>query len=93
MPGSASEGIGKPITTCVCGQPDSRRVRTPPCHAGTATRFIAPARMLPNAVELVRSGKPPRIEQDHGLATYCAKRTPDDGLIEAKILHRQNRAE
>ena len=40
------------------------------------------ARMLPNAVELVRSGKPPRIEQDHGLATYCAKRTPDDGLID-----------
>ena len=40
------------------------------------------ARMLPKAVELVRSGKPPRIEQDHDLATYCAKRTPDDGLID-----------
>jgi methionyl-tRNA formyltransferase len=30
----------------------------------------------------VRSGKAPRIEQDHGLATYCTKRTPDDGLID-----------
>jgi methionyl-tRNA formyltransferase len=40
------------------------------------------ARMLPRAIELVRTGRAPRIEQDHGLATYCAKRTPDDGLID-----------
>jgi methionyl-tRNA formyltransferase len=40
------------------------------------------ARMLPKAVELVRSGRAPQIEQDDGLATYCAKRTPDDGLID-----------
>ena len=40
------------------------------------------ARMLPTAVELVRSGKAPRIEQDHRLATYCAKRTPEDGRID-----------
>jgi methionyl-tRNA formyltransferase len=40
------------------------------------------ARMLPRAVELVRSGQAPRIEQNHELATYCAKRTADDGLID-----------
>lgn len=42
----------------------------------------AMARMLPNAVELVRAGNPPRIEQDHGNATYCARRTAEDGLID-----------
>jgi methionyl-tRNA formyltransferase len=40
------------------------------------------ARILPRAVELVRSGEAPRLEQDHSRATYCAKRTPDDGLID-----------
>lgn len=40
------------------------------------------ARMLPKAVELVRSGSAPRIEQDHSLATYCARRTPEDGRID-----------
>ncbi|WP_265518347.1 methionyl-tRNA formyltransferase [Nitratireductor luteus] len=40
------------------------------------------ARMLPEAVELVRTGNAPRIEQDHARATYCAKRTPEDGLID-----------
>ncbi|WP_159587180.1 methionyl-tRNA formyltransferase [Chelativorans xinjiangense] len=40
------------------------------------------ARMLPEAVELVRCGNAPRIEQDHARATYCAKRTPQDGLID-----------
>lgn len=38
--------------------------------------------MLPEALALVQSGTPPRIVQDHRLATYCAKRTPDDGLID-----------
>ncbi|TJW14855.1 MAG: methionyl-tRNA formyltransferase [Mesorhizobium sp.] len=40
------------------------------------------ARMLPEAVKLVQSGKAQRIDQDHDRATYCAKRTPDDGLID-----------
>jgi methionyl-tRNA formyltransferase len=39
------------------------------------------ARMLPRAVALVEAGNAPRFEQNHDLATYCAKRTPDDGLI------------
>ncbi len=38
--------------------------------------------MTPEVVRLVRSGNPPRIEQDHGQAIYCAKRTPEDGLID-----------
>lgn len=40
------------------------------------------ARMLPRAIALVRSGNAPRIEQDHSQATYCAKRTLDDGSID-----------
>lgn len=40
------------------------------------------ARLLPNAIELVRSGNPPRIAQDESRAVYCAKRTPDDGAID-----------
>jgi methionyl-tRNA formyltransferase len=40
------------------------------------------ARMLPKAIALVRSGNAPRIEQNHSQATYCAKRTLDDGLID-----------
>ena len=47
-----------------------------------AKQTDALARMLPKALELVRSGKASRIEQDHSLATYCAKRTADDGLID-----------
>jgi methionyl-tRNA formyltransferase len=38
--------------------------------------------MLPDALALVQSGTPPRIAQDHSQATYCAKRTPEDGLID-----------
>ena len=38
--------------------------------------------MLLEALALVQSGTPPRISQDHAQATYCAKRTPDDGLID-----------
>ena len=40
------------------------------------------AQMLPEALALVQSGNPPRIAQDHEQATYCARRTPDDGLID-----------
>jgi methionyl-tRNA formyltransferase len=39
------------------------------------------ARMLPRAVALVEEGNAPRMEQNHDLASYCAKRTADDGLI------------
>jgi methionyl-tRNA formyltransferase len=38
--------------------------------------------MLEQAVLLLRSGTAPRIPQNHSRATYCAKRTPDDGLID-----------
>lgn len=47
-----------------------------------AKQTAALARMLPTAVQLVRTGQAPRIEQDHRLATYCAKRTPEDGRID-----------
>jgi methionyl-tRNA formyltransferase len=38
--------------------------------------------LLPEALALVESGTARRIAQDHSLATYCAKRTADDGLID-----------
>lgn len=38
--------------------------------------------MLPEALSLVQAGTAPRVIQDHEQATYCAKRTPDDGLID-----------
>lgn len=47
-----------------------------------AKQTQALARMLPIAVDLVRQGNPPRIVQDHSRATYCAKRTPEDGRID-----------
>jgi len=40
------------------------------------------AAMLPDAVALAASGNAPRLAQDHTKATYCAKRTPEDGLID-----------
>ena len=40
------------------------------------------ARLLPRAVGLVAKGEAARIEQDHARATYCAKRTPEDGRID-----------
>ncbi|WP_342642051.1 methionyl-tRNA formyltransferase [Rhodoligotrophos ferricapiens] len=40
------------------------------------------ARMLPKAIRLIRDGEAPKIPQDHGAATYCAKRTPEDGRID-----------
>ena len=39
-------------------------------------------RMLPQAIELARAGDPPRVEQDHSRATYCSKRTAEDGWID-----------
>ncbi|BCP53914.1 methionyl-tRNA formyltransferase [Kaistia sp. 32K] len=40
------------------------------------------ARMLPEAVALVLKGEAPRVEQDHAKATYCARRTAEDGRID-----------
>ena len=40
------------------------------------------ARMLHDALCHIEAGDPPRIKQDHSQATYCAKRTKNDGLID-----------
>ncbi len=40
------------------------------------------AEMVPEAVALATEGRAPRIEQDHTLASYCAKRVAEDGLID-----------
>ncbi len=39
-------------------------------------------RLVPEAISAVTAGNPPRVEQQHELASYCAKRTPADGLID-----------
>lgn len=38
--------------------------------------------MMDRAIPLLQSGEGPRRPQDHSKATYCAKRTPADGLID-----------
>jgi len=38
--------------------------------------------MIPEAVRQVEAGTAAKTPQDHSLATYCAKRTPADGLID-----------
>lgn len=38
--------------------------------------------MIREVLPLLESGDPPRRPQDHAQATYCAKRTPADGLID-----------
>ena len=40
--------------------------------------------MLPKALGTLRLAEPPKREQDHGKATYCARRRPEDGLIDWK---------
>ena len=40
------------------------------------------AQMLPAAVAMIKGGSAPRTVQDHNLASYCAKRTAEDGLID-----------
>ena len=40
------------------------------------------SRMLSVAVAQLRSAHPPRVAQDHGRATYCARRVPVDGMID-----------
>ena len=37
--------------------------------------------MLPSAVKSVLDGTATRTVQDHSKASYCAKRTPEDGKI------------
>ena len=39
------------------------------------------ATMVPQAVQLVQSGSALSIPQDQTMASYCARRTPDDGII------------
>ena len=38
--------------------------------------------MLSEALGALRLGQPPKREQDHSQATYCARRRPEDGLID-----------
>jgi methionyl-tRNA formyltransferase len=38
--------------------------------------------MLDRVIPLLQTGEAPRLPQDQSKATYCAKRTPADGLIE-----------
>lgn len=38
--------------------------------------------MIREVLPLMENGNPPRYPQDHSKATYCAKRTPADGLID-----------
>ncbi len=38
--------------------------------------------MIPAAVKHLRDGTAPHLAQDDEMATYCAKRTPEDGLID-----------
>lgn len=40
------------------------------------------AAMLPQAVRLVQGGSAPSLSQDQTMASYCAQRTPDDGIID-----------
>ncbi|WP_026622534.1 methionyl-tRNA formyltransferase (plasmid) [Ensifer sp. WSM1721] len=40
------------------------------------------AEMVVEAVALVEAGNAPRMEQDHEKASYCARRTAEDGLID-----------
>ncbi len=52
--------------------------------------------MLPEALDALRLKEPPKREQDHSKATYCARRRPEDGLIDwtkpANDVHRLIRA-
>lgn len=38
--------------------------------------------MVPEAISLVRAGNPPRRKQNEDDASYCARRRPEDGLID-----------
>ena len=41
--------------------------------------------MLPDTLQLLAANRGPRIEQDERFATYCAKRTPNDGRIDWRL--------
>jgi len=47
-----------------------------------AKQTRALARLLPTAVGLIWAGGAPQVAQDHSCATYCAKRTAEDGRID-----------
>ena len=47
-----------------------------------AKHLAALERMMDRAVPLLLAGAAPRVPQDHARATYCAKRTADDGVID-----------
>lgn len=40
------------------------------------------ALMLPSALDLIRTGNPPKIDQDHERATFCEDLRPQEGLID-----------
>ncbi len=52
--------------------------------------------MLPEALNALRLKDPPKHHQDHNKASYCARRRPEDGLIDwtqpARDVHRLIRA-
>jgi methionyl-tRNA formyltransferase len=51
--------------------------------ASLYAKHMAALRALVAAtVPLLRGGAPPRTPQDHARATWCARRTPEDGLID-----------
>ncbi|HEX8391000.1 MAG TPA: methionyl-tRNA formyltransferase [Longimicrobium sp.] len=47
-----------------------------------ALHMDALARMLAELMPRLADGTAPRVAQDHSQATYCARRTPADGLID-----------
>lgn len=58
--------------------------------------MLALASLVEKMLPLLTQDNPPRIKQNHSEATYCAKRTPNDGLIDwaqsAIAIHRLIRA-
>jgi methionyl-tRNA formyltransferase len=38
--------------------------------------------MIPQAVSMIAAGNPPRTPQDETMASYCARRRPEDGVID-----------
>jgi methionyl-tRNA formyltransferase len=64
-----------------------RQVRVEVARDETAATLYAKhiealRRMWDVVIPQLRQGEAPRIKQDHSRATYCAKRTPADGLID-----------
>lgn len=45
--------------------------------------------LFSQAITLLKENKAPRTPQNHDLATYCAKRVPDDGLINWNLSARE----